>query len=89
MPISTGASVVDQESVSTVVLIFGQGFWFEYRMDKSQNPNQCRHYGFPVCDDPTDKYRELGLVIDDNLFIPMDMDGITCGFDSRCPTLEL
>ena len=52
------------------------------------NKNQCRDYGILVCNDHTDKYHELGLVIDDNLFILMDMDGTICGFDSRCPTLE-
>ena len=52
------------------------------------NPNQYRHYGISVFDDPTDKYRELGLAIDYNLFILMYIDGTTCGFDSNCPTLE-
>lgn len=89
VPIVTGATAVDLENGSTVILIFGQGLWFGDRMDKSLiNPNQCRHYRIPVCDDPTDQYRILRLAIDDNLFIPMGMDGTTCGFDSRCPTLE-
>ena len=51
------------------------------------NPNQCRHYDILVCNVPTDKYSELGLAIDDNLFIPTDMYGTTCGFDSSCPTM--
>ena len=72
-----------------MVLISGQGLWFVYRMYKSLiNPNQCRNYGIPVCNNPTDKYLELRLAIDDNLFILMGMDGTTCGFDSGCPTLE-
>jgi len=88
--ITTGVTAaVDLKNGSTVILVFGQGLWFGERVDKSLiNPNQCRHYGIPVCNDPTDKCSELGLAIDDNLFIPMDMDGTTCGFDSRCPTLE-
>ena len=45
-------------------------------------------FGIPVCDDPTDTYRDLGLSIDDNVLIQMGMEGTTCGFDSRCPTLE-
>ena len=52
------------------------------------NPNQFIPYGIPVCDDPADKYRYIGLAVDDNLFILMYIDGTTCGFDSRCPTLE-
>ena len=45
-------------------------------------------FGIPVCDDPTDNYRDLGLSIYDKLFITMCMEGSTCGFDSRCPTME-
>ena len=52
------------------------------------NPNQCRHYNIPFCDDPTDNYRDIGLLIDDNLFIPIGMEGTICGFDLYCPTLE-
>ena len=44
-------------------------------------------FGIPVCDDPTDTYRDLGLSIDDDVLIQMGMEGTTCGFDSRCPTL--
>ena len=51
------------------------------------NPDQYRHCGIPFCDYPTDNYRDLGLAIDDNLFIPMGMEGTTCSFDSCCPTL--
>ena len=58
-------------------------------MDKSLiNPNQFIHYGIPVCDDPADKYRYIGLAVDDNLFILMYIDGTTCGFDSSCPNLD-
>ena len=89
MPIVTGATAVNLKNVSMVVLILGQGLWFGDRMEKIRiNPNQRRHYGIPVCDDPIDNYRDLGLVIDENLFIPMVMEGTTCDFDSRCPTLE-
>ena len=61
MPIVTGATAVDLENGLMVILIFGQSLWFGDRMDKSIiNPNQCRHYGIPVYDDPTDKYHEIG-----------------------------
>ena len=36
---------------------------------------------------PQIKNAELGLAIGDNLFILMEMDGTTRGFDLRCPTL--
>ena len=89
MPIVTGATLVDLENGSMLILNFGQGLWFGYRMDKIPiNPNQCRHYGITIFDDPTDKYFELGLAVDDNLFVSMDMDGTTCAFYSYFPTLE-
>ena len=87
--IFTGANTVDLENGSTVVLIFGQGFWFGYIMDKSLvDQNQCRQYGIQFCSGPTYNYHELGLAIDENLFIPMGMEGTTCGSDSCCSTLE-
>ena len=56
-------------------------------MEKSLiNPNQCRAYGIPICDDPMDPHRELGMNIDDDLFIPLVMNGSTCGLTTRCPT---
>ena len=88
-PIITGATAVDLKNGLTVALIFGQGLWFGDRMDKSLiNPNQYRHNKILVCDDPTDNYRDIGLTIDDNIFIPMGMEGTTYGFDSLSTTLE-
>ena len=88
VPIVAVATEVDLDNVSTVVIIFGHSLWFGYRMDKSIiNPDQCRNYDIIVCNVTTDKYIEIGLAIDDNLFIPTDMDITTCGFDSICPTM--
>ena len=76
VPIVTGATEVDLENGSTVVTIFGQVLWFGDRMDKSLiNPNQCRHDGIPVCDDPTDNYFDLVLSIDDNGMQPLRPHG--------------
>ena len=89
MPIVTGATVVYLKNVSMVVLILGQGLWFGDTMEKILiNPNQRRCYGIPVCDYSIDKYRDLGLAMDEKLFTPIGMEGTTCDFDSRCLTLE-
>ena len=89
MPIVTGANAVDLENGSIVILIFGQGLWFGERMDKTLiKPNQCRHYGILVCYDLTGSHRELFIEINDELFISMGIDGITCVFGSRCPTQD-
>ena len=88
-PIITGATAVDLKNGLTVALIFGQGLWFEDRIEKSLlKPNQFRHNGIPVCDDPTDNYCDIELAINDKIFIQMGMEVITCGSGSGCPTLE-
>ena len=51
------------------------------------NPNQCRAYGVPVCDDPTDPHRSLGFQLDD-IDIPFQMSGSTAVFKTQCPTPE-
>ena len=51
------------------------------------NPNQCRAYGVPVCDDPTDPYRTLGFQLE-NYNIPFNMIGSTAAFSTSCPTPE-
>ena len=57
-------------------------------MNKSLiNPNQCRAYGIPTCDDPTDPYRSLGFQLED-IEIPFFMSGSTACFETRCPTPE-
>ena len=85
--ICTGATAYETKFGETIILQFGQGLWFGNRMEKSLiNPNQCRAYGIPICDDPMDPHRELGMNIDDDLFIPLVMNGSTCGLTTRCPT---
>ena len=60
--ICTGATSYTLESGELVRLLFGQGLWFGNRMDKSLiNPYQCRAYGIPICADPTDMNRRLGI----------------------------
>ena len=86
--IVTGATAVDLEDGSTVICVFGQGLWFGNRMDKNLiNPNQCRHYGVSLCDDPTDPHRPLAIR-KERFSIPMEMFNSSCGFLSRRPTLE-
>ena len=86
--IVTGATAVDLEDGSTVILVFGQGLWFGDRMEKSLiNPNQCRHFGVSLCDDPMDPHRPLAIR-KERYSIPMTMFNSSCGFESRRPTPE-
>ena len=86
--IVTGATAVDLEDGSTVICVFGQGLWFGDRMEKSLiNPNQCRHYGVSLCDDPTDPHRSLAIR-KERFSIPMHIFNSSRGFESRRPTME-
>ncbi|GFH48949.1 hypothetical protein CTEN210_05425 [Chaetoceros tenuissimus] len=86
--IVTGATAVDLEDGSTIVCVFGQGLWFGDRMEKSLiNPNQCRHYGVSLCDDPTNPHRPLAIR-KERFSIPMQMFNSSCGIESRRPTME-
>ena len=82
--IATGATAVDLEGGSTVIL----GLWFGERMDKSLiNPNQSQHFGVSLCDDRMDPHQPLAIR-KERYSIPMSMFNSSCGFESRRPTLE-
>ncbi len=49
------------------------------------NPNQMRHYGLVVSDDPTDYDRTFGVSGDD-FVIPFEISGTTVFFSLRVPT---
>ena len=86
IPICTGATSYTLDTGEVIILILGQGLWFGSRMDKSLiNPYQCRSYGVALCDDHTDTHRSLGIECDAGIFIPLEMIGSTCGFESRYP----
>ena len=87
IPICTAATSYTLSTGEVILLIFGQGLWFGNRMEKSLiNPNQCRAFDVPICDDPTDPHRTLGISANETTFIPMHMEGSTCTFISRYPT---
>ena len=66
---------------------FSQCLWFGNSMEKTLiNTNQCRDFGIPICDDPTNKHRPLGIEADFNTHITMSMVGYTCGFITQYPT---
>ena len=68
------------DSGEVVILEFGQGLWFGNRMEKSLiNPNQCQKFGVQIFDDPTNPHRNMGIEASEDLFIPMTMEGSTCG----------
>jgi hypothetical protein len=53
------------------------------------NPNQLRHFGISVCDDPTDLERPFGIKLggeDDDLVVPFSVRGTIVSFPARAPT---
>ena len=85
--VNAGTAYTDEATGVTVILRFNQILWYGKRMKMSLiNPNQLRHYGIEVCDDPTDKNRHFGITYDDEHTIPFQMEGTTVYFETRAPT---
>ena len=73
--ICTAATAWTSDTGQVYILLFGQGLWFDERMDRSLiNPNQCGSYGISLCDDPTDSHRTLGFQTN-TLNIPLFVEG--------------
>jgi hypothetical protein len=89
IPVATVATVWDDPSTGmSYILIIHQALYFGAQLDHSLiNVNQIRVTGISVCDDPFDRYRNIGIELDD-VFIPFQMDGNTLYFKSRVPTNE-
>ena len=86
--IVTGATVVTgAETGMTLILLFNEAIWMGDLLDHSLiNPNQLRHYGIDVQDNP---YHADGLHIastGDDFIHTIKADGTTKYFDSRTPT---
>jgi len=88
IPIVTGATAWVSPNGDKYILVVNQGLWFGNKLEKSLlNPNQVRHHGLSLCDDPTDPNRVFGLdTMDQGIIIPFFMDGTIAAFDTYCPT---
>jgi hypothetical protein len=76
----------NESTGETVILHFNQVLWYGKRMKMSLiNPNQLRHFGITVSDDPTDSTRLFGISCEQAV-VPFRMDGTTVYFESRVPT---
>ena len=84
--VNASTAFTDEETGETMILQFNQVLWYGKRLSMSLiNPNQIRHAGLVVSDDPTDKTRDFGIV-GDHCYIPFEMSGTTVLFKSRVPT---
>ena len=72
-----------------IILIFGQGLCFLNMMGKTLiNPNQCRYFDIPICNDPTNQNRPLETEAYFDAHIPMSIVGYTCEFITQYPTYK-
>ena len=88
IPVGTVATAYRAESGTVYVLIIHEALFFGMSMDHSLiNPNQIRHNGTPVCDNPFDNNNVLGIDHPD-VFIPFVTQGAAIFFESYVPSDE-
>lgn len=87
VPVATVATAWDDPMTGiTYILIINQALYFGAQLDHSLiNVNQIRVTGLSVCDDPYDRYRQLGIDTMD-VHIPFELEGNTVYFSSRVPS---
>ena len=82
VPIAQVSTAFSEDSGKTHILIINEALFFGSVMDHSLiNPNQIRHCGIPVSDNPYDSGRSLGID-HDALSIPFRTQGPTVYFES-------
>jgi hypothetical protein len=88
VPIVKGATAITSNTTGeTLILVFNEAIWMGDHLDHSLlNPNQLRHYGIVVQDNPFDKTALHLASHHDEFIMPMAADGTTIYFDSRTPT---
>ena len=82
-------SFMPQRHGQTYILIFHESLWMGDSLDHTLfNPNQLRHFGTKVQDNPMSE-KPLSIITEDNEFsLGMSMSGTVIYFDSRTPTEE-
>ncbi len=84
--VNASTAHTNEKTGETLILRFNQALWYGKKLSISLlNPNQIRHFGLVVSDDPTDKACVLGIVGND-FIAPFEMSGTTVLFKSRVPT---
>lgn len=87
IPIVTAATAYDcAENEQTYILVFNEYLWYGGDLDHSlHNPNQIRHNGIELCDNPFDATHRLE--IDTGIIkIPLQQRGTKLGFRSMVST---
>ena len=76
-----------QDTGQTYILVLNECLWMGDTMEQTLiNPNQLRHYGTMVKDDPTSEYPMSITSPDHDISLPLKMDGTIVFLDSHTPT---
>ena len=85
VPVATVVTAYRDNNGLIFILIIHEALYFGAQLDHSLiNPNQIRHYGIPVSDDPYDSTQQFGINHPD-VFIPFCTEGCTVFFDTFAP----
>ena len=90
VPIVKGATAWTSDLTGkSFILVFNEALWMGDVMEHSLiNPNQLRHYGVNVQDNPISATQVHISTEDDEFLIPLATDGTTIYFPSRTPTAK-
>ena len=88
VPIVTGASAwTCPDTSETIILVFHEALWMGDVMSHSLiNPNQLRHHGVVVQDNPFDKSPLFMATEDDEYTFPLHTEGTIIYLPTRTPT---
>ena len=90
IPIVTAATAWQSQSTGQVyIIVLDESLWMGNSMETTLiNPNQCRHFGIVVQDDPT-SLTPMHIRTEDAKFsLPIEMQGTIAGFTSYTPSDE-
>ena len=90
VPIVSGATAwTCQFTGETYILVFHEALWMGDVLDHSLiNPNQMRHYGVTVQDNPYHEDQMHIATEGDEFLIPLSHEGTTIFVDTRAPTAK-
>ena len=89
VPIVRGATAYDHEDGNTYILVFNESLYYGSALDHSLiNPNQVRHYGNQMWDNPFDQRHKLCIQVSNDVEIPMQCKGSKIQFTTRVPSRQ-
>lgn len=87
VPVVTGTTAYDnKESGATYILLFHKSLYYGTMLNCSLiNPNQILANGINYWDNPFDKTNPIGILVMEELFIPLTLQGTKLSFQTRSP----